>query len=947
MKQHLLQSVGTAALFACLAASNPSAARSDDNIRAATFVDVQFADSLWAGRQETNRRTTIPYVLGQLKQRGSLSGFAVLAGKPDEKYRGYMWADSDVYKTLEGIAQSLRANPDASLEKEAEGIIGLIVRAQAADGYLMPHLQIAEPACTHYAEETTRTCESYSQGHLIESAVAHFEATGRREYLDAAIKTADLLARVHAEGQLEKISGHPEIEIALVKLARAAGNDKYLTLAKSYVANARTWGSIWSAGRPFLAHDEPAGHAVAACYLYAGGTDVAALTGDAALLDLLKTKWEKLAGRKMYLTGGTGHSSYLEGFAPDYDLPNEKAYCETCASLAVILWSHRLFLATGDARYLDVVERALYNGLLAGVGLSGDKFFYVNPLASRGNHHRQPWLDCTCCPTNIVRFFPTLGQYVYASTDNTVYVNLYAAGSGKVKLGSHAVTVSQETQYPWDGAVRLTVNPIEPQEFTVALRIPGWCREESTPGGLYRSSGPSLTPTLKVNGTAFDAGALEAGFARMRRLLTFFDDCHRHEGIELDKPTEPVKGYHNGRWAACPQDRDRKPENLPQLQAYVQDVVRAHARDPRVLWWEVFNEPNMKSEFSVNLRRLGYEWAQQVEPTQPVICCWDDSPQTDLVDAHNYDADFATWDQQADLNPDTGAVFTEAGARWYASRPSNGEPCEVIHWLGQRRATGRYVPGVYLCWELMAGNSNCRWSWGTPEGTPEPTMPWCGLMWPDATPVSLAEAEAIRRWTTGQSRAWLFDDFQDSPPPTRAGWTLYGGGDSGSRVMRLEPGQKMLAGDRAWTDYVLEAVVMLQGQEGNAGVVLRVNDPGPDPDQMRGYYVGFDTKLLYVGKIDNGWQPLGTFDLTKLDCRVVPGTWNQIRVAAAGSKIRVWFNRMHPSADQAAGLRLEVTDLAAPVLSGAVGLRTFQTAALFDNVIVLPLDALPSTQPLR
>ena len=247
--------------------------------------------------------------------------------------------------------------------------------------------------------------------------------------------------------------------------------------------------------------------------------------------------------------------------------------------------------------------------------------------------------------------------------------------------------------------------------------------------------------------------------------LTFFDDCHRHEGIELDKPTEPIKGYHNGRWAACPQDRDRKPENLPKLQAYVQDVIRAHARDPRVLWWEVFNEPNMQSEFSVRLRRLGYAWAKQVEPTQPVICCWDDSPETDLVNAHSYGADFTTWDRQADLNLDKGEVFTEAGARWYAGRPSNGEPCEVIHWLRQRRATGCYVPGVYLCWELMAGNSNCRWYWGTPEGTPEPTIPWCGLMWPDATPVSLAEAETIRRWTTGQSRALFFDDFQDSPRP--------------------------------------------------------------------------------------------------------------------------------------------------------------------------------------
>ena len=215
------------------------------------------------------------------------------------------------------------------------------------------------------------------------------------------------------------------------------------------------------------------------------------------------------------------------------------------------------------------------------------------------------------------------------------------------------------------------------------------------------------------------------------------------------------------------------------------------------------------------------------------------------------------------------------------------------------------MPGVYLCWELMVGNSNCRWYWGTAEGTPEPTVPWCGLMWPDATPVSLAEAEAIRRWTTGQSRALFFDDFQDAPPPSRPGWTAYGGSASGSRVLRLEADQKMIAGDAKWTDYVLEATVMLHGEQGNAGLVFRANDPGPGTDQMRGYYVGFDTKTLYLGKMENNWQPLATYDLSKLDCRVVPGVWNQIRVAVEGPRIRVWFNRMHPSADKDAGLRID------------------------------------------
>jgi hypothetical protein len=426
----------------------------------------------------------------------------------------------------------------------------------------------------------------------------------------------------------------------------------------------------------------------------------------------------------------------------------------------------------------------------------------------------------------------------------------------------------------------------------------------------------------------------------------FFDDCHREEGIFLDRPTEPIKGYHNGRWAACPQQRHRTEDHLPKLQAYVQEVIRLHRSDPRVLWWEIYNEPNMKSAYSVRLRELAYRWAKTAGPVQPILACWDDHPQTEIVNAHNYTADFAAWDRQAELNLDKGAVFTEAGSRWYAHRPtSNGEPCEVIHWLRQRQASGRYVPGVYLCWELMVGNSNCRWYWGTPEGTPEPTLPWCGLLWPDCTPVSLAEAEAIRRWTTGQTRAWFFDDFQDTPPPSRPGWTLYGPGtNAGSRVMRLEPDQKMITGDPKWTDYVLEAVVMLHADTGNAGLVFRVNDPGPGPDQMRGYYVGFDTKWLYLGKLQNRWQELARFDLSKLDCRVTPGVWNLIRVAVEGPKIRVWFNRMHPSADPQAGFRLEATDASEPVLAGAVGFRTFNTAASFDNVIVLPLDALSQPQ---
>lgn len=419
--------------------------------------------------------------------------------------------------------------------------------------------------------------------------------------------------------------------------------------------------------------------------------------------------------------------------------------------------------------------------------------------------------------------------------------------------------------------------------------------------------------------------------------FTFFDDCHRHAGVTLE-PQAPVKGYHNGRWAAL-QDAERKDENLPRFKSYVQDIVRAHRDDPRVLWWEVYNEPNMADPFTAKLRELAYGWAKECKPGQPVLACWDDNPSTDIVNAHNYSADFTAWDRQADMNPQKGALFTEAGARWMAPRPSAGEPCEVMHWLAGRKAAGKSVPGVYLCWELMAGNSNCRWYWGTPNGSAEPTVPWCGLMWPDATPVSLAEAEAIRRHATGQRQALFFDDFQGQPAPPPAGWTAFGNSTSGSSVCTLAPDRKLVAGDPQWTDYLMETAVMLKTDQGNAGVIVRVNQPGPGNDEMHGYYVGFDTKTLYLGKMQNNWQPLATFDLSKLECRVVPGVWNLLRVAVEGRRIRVWFNRMHPSADKDAGLRIDFTDDKQPVLSGNIGLRTAGCDACFDNVVVLPPPA--------
>ena len=423
--------------------------------------------------------------------------------------------------------------------------------------------------------------------------------------------------------------------------------------------------------------------------------------------------------------------------------------------------------------------------------------------------------------------------------------------------------------------------------------------------------------------------------------FVFFDDCHRHKGIVLEPQKPPVDGYHNGRWAACPQARHRKAENMPKLKAYVRGVVRRFRADKRVRWWEIYNEPN-KSIFSQNLRKQGYAWAKGLKPVQPVLCCWNDSPETDIVDAHNYGPDFRAWDRQADLNPGKGTLFTEAGARWYYTKPrSNGTPTEVVAWLRGRKAAGKTAPGVCLCWELMVGNSHCRWYWGTKHGAPEPPVPWCGLLWPDGTPVSLAEAEAVRGYVTGRPRAMLFQDFQSRAAAKSAaprGWKAYGAASRTGGHLALSPGAKMVAGKTDWRDYVLEANVMLRGGRGDAGLIFRVNDPGKGKDRMRGYYAGFNTKKLYLVRMNNNRRELAACDLAKLPGAPKPNGWSLLRIAVEGRRIRVWLNAMHDDP----GLRIDYKDDSKDAVpAGAVGVRAHDVAAWFDDVVVLPVGELP------
>lgn len=515
--------LGTATIIAMAAPATAEGPR-PRQLSAVPFTCVKLQDAFWTPRLETNRKVTIPHNLGELEKQGSLGGFAILAGTSEETYRGYMWGDSDVYKTIEGMAYCLHSQPDPAVEQRMKAIIATIVGAQDEDGYLFPHLQLAEPNYERFSAALFRTCETYSMGHMVESAVAHFETTGRREYLDAAVKLADAIGREYKPGGREWPSGHPQIELGLTRLYRATGDRRHLDLAASFVEHAKHTKTLWSHGKPPLAHDEALGHAVAMLYLYSGAVDVAMLSGDQALMSLMDRKWESIVGRKMYITGGVGHRDHSEGFAADYELPNRKSYSETCAAISQVMFNHRLFQAHGDAQYMDVAERALYNGFLAGVGLSGDRFFYVNPLVSDGHgkfnagrSERFAWCGCPCCPNNVIRYLPSIPGLAYATADDQLYVNLFIAGSARVDLKATTVQLQQQTQYPWDGQVRITVDPEKPSTFALRVRIPGWARDRPVPSDLYRYD-DGLTPEVRLS---IDGGPLaielDKGYAVVRR----------------------------------------------------------------------------------------------------------------------------------------------------------------------------------------------------------------------------------------------------------------------------------------------------------------------------------------------------------------------------------------------------------------------------------------------
>jgi len=495
-------------------------------------------------RVQTNRRATIDHVYRMCKSTGRIDAYGLTwrKGRPN---RPHPFWDSDVAKWLEAASYSLTTHPDRRLARVVERLAGRIAGAQRPNGYLNVYFTVVEPR--HRWHNLRDMHELYCAGHLIEAAVAHHRATGSSVLLDAVCRLADHVDSVFGPGRRAGYPGHEEIELALVKLYRLTGRPRYLALSRTFIdrrgrkphffdaeaaargekpdTTARARGhdyEVFQAHLPVRRQADAVGHAVRAMYLYSGMADVAAETGDEALLAACRRLWESATARRMYVTGGIGSAHHGERFTRDYDLPNASAYAETCAAIGLVFFAHRMLQFDGDGRYADVMEQALYNGVLSGVSLDGRKFFYVNPLASEGDHHRQEWFGCACCPPNVARLLASLGRYVYSAAERAVYVHLYVAGRATAEVAGRRLTIEQRTGYPWDGQVDVRVGPDRPGRFALMLRIPGWCRKW----------------TIRVNGRAV-APAVRSGYARIVRRWQDGDAV----ALSLSMPAERVAAH--------------------------------------------------------------------------------------------------------------------------------------------------------------------------------------------------------------------------------------------------------------------------------------------------------------------------------------------------------------------------------------------------------------------
>ncbi|MCF0201977.1 MAG: glycoside hydrolase family 127 protein [Bacteroidaceae bacterium] len=482
------------------------------------FTSVKVTDAFWGQRLKASREVTIPLAFSKCEETGRYMNF-VNATRPSDtiKVGGYSFDDTDVYKTIEGASYLLQTYPDAKLKKYIDSVLTIVAAAQEPDGYLYTS-RTMNPKHPHEWAGSKRwekvedlSHEFYNLGHMVEGAIAHYQATGKKNFLNIAIKYADCVCREIGEGngKVVRVPGHQIAEMALAKLYLVTGDKKYLDQAKFFL-DKRGYTSrkdeYSQAHKPVLQQDEAVGHAVRAAYMYAGMADVAALTGDKGYIDAIDRIWDNIVTKKLYITGGIGATSNGEAFGKNYELPNMSAYCETCAAIGNVYVNYRLFLLHGESKYYDVLERTLYNGLISGVSLDGGGFFYPNPLESIGQHQRQPWFGCACCPSNICRFIPSLPGYIYAVKGSDVYVNLFMSNTSNMKVNGKAVQIEQQTAYPWNGDINIKVAKNAAGQFAMKIRIPGWVKNQVVPSNLYTYS-DDIRPSysMKVNGEEMKA----------------------------------------------------------------------------------------------------------------------------------------------------------------------------------------------------------------------------------------------------------------------------------------------------------------------------------------------------------------------------------------------------------------------------------------------------------
>ncbi|CAN5132497.1 glycoside hydrolase family 127 protein [soil metagenome] len=460
------------------------------------FSQVTITDHFWKPKMDKVATATLRACIVQTEEKtGRIRNFEKVARHNNETHEGIYYDDSDVYKAIEAMAYSLKNHPDAAIEQKTDEWIDKIAAAQLPDGYLNTYYTLSglDKRWTDMERH-----EDYCAGHLIEAAVAYYNTTGKRKLLDVAIRFADHIDSTFRVKNRPWVSGHQEIELALMRLYHLTNQDRYLKLADWFLAqrgHGYGKGKIWDEWKnpkycqddvPVKDQKEITGHAVRAMYQYTGAADVAAATNDQGYMNAMKTVWEDVVFRNMYLTGGIGSSGHNEGFTEDYDLPNESAYCETCASVGMVFWNQRMNTLTGESKYIDVLERSLYNGALDGLSLSGDRFFYGNPLSSAGNYGRSEWFGTACCPSNIARLVASLGDYIYGRSEEGLWVNLFVASNTTFTMGKTPVPVQMETNYPWEGAVKITTNPAKPVDYALHIRMPGWAQNVPAPGNLYR-----------------------------------------------------------------------------------------------------------------------------------------------------------------------------------------------------------------------------------------------------------------------------------------------------------------------------------------------------------------------------------------------------------------------------------------------------------------------------